>query len=231
MSSLLEDYIDRNPDSIVVLTHDSPKDTIRLYGLLTTPQLTQSMSANYGQGAKGLISRAQGMLAGVLPTGGIGGAIGGAVGAVGDVYNEYMTGQHTVMGSIKLYEGSEDVTIPINMTLFYNLMGNPSYKEMDRQLNLLSQPNVNELGLFGSNLYETAKLLEVFKLNKDALTGVLPHLLIGSWFHAKDVYVTNINKNHQTVLDEDGKPMAMTVTFNIQPYKQLTAAQLNDWIL
>lgn len=223
MSLLLDELIDRNPDALVTITHD--RLGISLVGIISDPQLVQSLSASYGDGAKGSVATASSMMGGSKNkfVRGIGSAL--------EMANKYQTSKSTLMGTLKLYEGSGDISIPFNVQFFYGWHNNPGFKEMDRQFNLFTQPRKISGGFIGSNLYTASELAKTLALNTEALKGRLPNVSLGSWFLATDVYLTSISKNMSTVLNEDGKPAALQVTFQISPYRQLTAEELSNWIL
>ena len=222
---LLDDYLSRNPDSLVTITHD--RLGIGLTGIISDPQLTQNLSASYGQGVQSAVTGAAGSLFGGA------GKLGGILASATSALSSHLTSKHTLMGTVKIYEGSGDVSIPFNIDLFYNWGGNPDYKAMDLQLNLLTQPRVlnDGLGLLGSNLYEPSDLLGLIRLNTELLKGKLISVSLGQWFLAKDVFITGISKSASTVLNEEGSPISLRVSFQIEPYRQLTAQELNEWII
>lgn len=220
---LLDDFVSRNPDSLVTITHG--RSGVSLTGIISNPELSQTLSAQYGDGAKGLVGKAGSFLSGKNNR------FAKGAGMILDGINSYNTSKDTMMGTVKLYEGSGSISMPFNVTIFYDWQGNPGFKDLDLQLNLLTQPKLNPGGLLGSNLYDIKTLTSILATNYNALQGKLIYVTLGDWFRAKDVYITNLVKNSSTILNEDEYPMAMNVTFNIEPYRQLTAQELNEWIL
>jgi hypothetical protein len=225
---LLDDYLKRNPDSLVTITHEK----IRLAGILTDSQLVQSLSATYGNEILGnfgvagssLSARGEGMS-------GKKGAFTRVMGAGMSAAGSYATSKHTLIGTVNTYEGSGEINIPINCTLFYDWAGNADFKGVENSLNLMTQPKIYPGGLMGSNLYEPDDLLALATLNYDLFKGKLLQVRIGEWFLATDVFATSLNKNYITNANEDGKPVAIQVSFQIKPYRQLSAEELTDWIL
>lgn len=234
MSLLLDDYIKRNPDSLCTISHD--RLGIKLSGIISDPQLIQSLSAQYGNSMVSNVSSAGGYMQATgdkLDSKGKGKMANFSrnVGSALSMFGSYATSQHTLMGTIKTYEGSGDINLPVNMTLFYGWGGNPEFKEMDKKLNLITQPLIHSGGLLGSNLYESEDLLQLALLNTDLFKGKLLSIRLGSWLLAKDCFMTSLNKNYHTNTNEDGKPIAVQISFQITPYRQLSAEELSSWIL
>ena len=227
---ILDDYIQRNPDSLVTVTHD--RLGIKLSGILSDSQIVQSLSASYGNSIWGNVASAGQSLS----SAGEGnpskkGRFSKFAGSGMNVLNSYATSQHTLMGTVKTYEGSGEINLPVNITVFYDWGGNPSFKEVENWLNLMTQPKLNMGGLLGSNLYEPDDLLQLALLNTNIFEGKLLNVKIGSWLLATDVFATSLNKNYIANTNEDGKPIAIQVSFQINPYRQLSAEELTNWLL
>lgn len=230
MSLILDDYLKRNPDSLVTVTHD--RLGIKLAGLLSDAQLVQSLSAGYGNSILENIGTASTALSSFgqgMP--GKKGAFARVAGAGLSAAHSYATSQHTLIGTVQTYEGSGEINIPVNMTIFFNWAGNPSLKEVDNWINLLTQPKVYIGGLLGSNLYEPTDLAKLALLNTNLFKGKLINIRLGNWMLATDVYVTSVSKNFLTNTDEDGKPIALQLSFQIKPYRQLSAEELTAWLI
>ena len=231
MSSLiLDDFLNRNPDSIVIITHD--RLNIRLVGLLNDSQVVQALSAQYGNSIWGGAGSVGGSVSNYGST--VGGKKGGFASAMGSTISamsSYATSQHTLMGTVKTYEGSGELNLPVSMTCFFDWAGNPDMKKVDKWLNFMTQPKVNIGSLLGSNLYEPDDLLELATLNVNLFEGKLLNVMIGSWLFATDVYATSLNKNYLANTDEDGKPIAVQLSFQINPYRQLSAEELTNWLI
>lgn len=227
----LKDYRDRNSDSIVTVQHPK-RDDIRFEGFFSIPQLTQNLSAMYGQGVKELLGTAGNSMQQNSGKAGKGARFVNMAGMAMNAAHSWQTSQNTIAGTVMLYEGSSTISIPVDMTIFPGFGINPSYKELDLMMNKLTQPKLYADNILGSNLYDSPELWEtVLTLDYNALTGKLPMVSIGEWFHAKDVYITNLAKNSSSILDEDGVPAYISVSFNVQPYRQLTAEELNSWLV
>ena len=41
--------------------------------------------------------------------------------------HSYATSQHTLIGTVKTYEGSGEINLPLNITCFYDWGGNPDF--------------------------------------------------------------------------------------------------------
>lgn len=227
---LLDDFLSRNPDSLVIITHD--RLNIRLAGLLSDSQVVQSLSAQYGNSiwnGVGAVGSAMSSFGQDNPSGK--GKFAKVAGAGVNALTSYATSQHTLIGTVKTYEGSGEINLPINLTCFYDWAGNPSFKEVEKWINLMTQPKIYMGGLLGSNLYEPDDLLNLAILNANLFEGKLVNVMIGGWLFATDVFVNSLNKNYLANTNEDGKPMAVQLSFQINPYRQLSAEELTGWLV
>ena len=102
---------------------------------------------------------------------------------------------------------------------------------MEQWINLMTQPKIHIGGLLGSNLYEPDDLLNLAILNTNIFKGKLLNVRLGNWLLATDVFATSVNKNYIANTNEDGKPIAVQLSFQINPYRQLSAEELTDWLL
>lgn len=227
---LLDDFITRNPDSLVTVTHD--RLGIKLSGILSDSQIVQSLSASYGNSIWGNVaSVGQSMSSAGEGNPSKKGRFSKVAGAGLNAVHSYATSQHTLIGTVKTYEGSGEINQPVNMTCFYDWGGNPSFKELEQWLNLMTQPKIYMGGLLGSNLYEPEDLLNLAILNTNIFEGKLLNVRIGNWMLATDVFVTGLNKNYIANTNEDAKPIAIQLSFQINPYRQLSAEELTNWLL
>jgi hypothetical protein len=238
---LLQDFINRHPDSLCSVNCSTAG--ISLTGILSDPYLTQGLSAEYGQGFKGLIgslggamsSTGQGMQNANLAAGKKGGMAGGALDLGGQLMSRvggYATSKHTLLGTVKVYEGSSDISLPISMLVFPDIMGNGGTKSIDLQINKCTQPKILTGDILTSYFYDMSELEKIPTGNGSLnfFKGKLPTVALGEWFLAPDVYITNVGKGTSTILDEDGKPIAINWNFQITPYRQLSAEELSDWV-
>lgn len=233
--SLLDDFAERHPDTLLTITHPGNANIpggLRLTGILSDATVVQELSVQYGDGAKALVAGvgqsisdagadAKGKVG--MMTQGLGKLVGGG--------GSYLTDRRTMIGNMDLFESTGKINQTFNAQFFYGWHDNPSFKQMDLYFNYLTQPTIDSAGFLGSNLYTTADLGDIMALNKDALIGKLPVVSLGQWFRATDVYLTSISKQNSAILDEKGYPMSMQVSFSISPYRQLTAKELNAWLI
>lgn len=234
-STLLDDFAARSPDSIITITHPgnaNMPDGILLAGILSDATVIQELSVQYGDGAKALTANIGSAITGAV--GGMGGKMGMMASGAGKLVSgagSMMTDKRTMIGNMDLFESTGKVSQSFNAQFFYGWHRNPSYKQMDLMFNFLTQPTLESTGFLGSNLYTSADLGDITTLNYDALKGKLPTVSLGNWFRATDVYINSISKQQSAILDENEYPMSLQVSFTITPFRQLTAQELNKWIV
>jgi hypothetical protein len=144
-------------------------------------------------------------------------------------------GLESVTSTVKTYGSSNETSFSLTLNIYPGKFGNPSsFQEISRQISKLTQPKF--LGsLMTSYLYDNKKLEDLLNpLNVTSsykiFDGDLICITIGNWFYGCGFFCTSSNENYSTIVDESGKPLALTWNATFTHYRIMDANEIANLI-
>lgn len=220
-------------DYIVQVVNSKTGDVIT--GLYADDSFSFSSGANIGGD----------FVAGAIE-GGIKGALNGGADAAGAALNKKFGGQtgsvlagvakdainanyKTLLSTFQGYDGSSYNPFEVRLIIFPKV--GETYSDLIYKLAKFTQPNTEADGsvILQSYLYDKIDSLETLTA-KDPFKGNLLHVSIGDWFFATGLFCSGISFTLSKFVDEDRKPIYLSVGISFIPYRVLNAKELSSWM-
>jgi len=136
----------------------------------------------------------------------------------------------SVYEMIKTYDGSNDMSISLSVLVVPGKFGMPSdYSSIMSAISKLTLPQVDN----NIMLSQIAPPSKVKDLSNDwkSLDGLLCGISIGSWFHTNPIFwCTGASMSYSTMIDTQGRPSHLTISFSFEPYRPVINDDVAGWI-
>lgn len=156
----------------------------------------------------------------------------GRIPILGKMAQDFISSTKTVNNTINLYESPSDISISFTMNIIQGVNnGSKSYSDLELMLNKLTQPDLD--GSEGALLPYMYSLEDLAPLQTGSYSGLdakMASISIGDWFTADKLRINNATRAYSTILNEQGKPLFMSLQITASPYRALSAEEVTKWI-
>jgi len=136
----------------------------------------------------------------------------------------------SVYEMIKTYDGSNDMSISLSVLVVPGKFGMPSdYSSIMSAISKITLPKISN-NIMMSQIVSPSNMKNL-ATNWKALDGLLCSVNIGSWFHTNPIFwCTSASTSYSTIIDTQGRPSHLTISFGFEPYRPVTDDDVLSWL-
>jgi len=136
----------------------------------------------------------------------------------------------SVYEMIKTYDGSNDMSLSLSVLVVPGKFGMPSdYSSIMSAISKLTLPKISN-NIMLSQIVSPMKMKDL-ATDWKALDGLLCGISIGSWFHTNHIFwCTSASTSYSTMIDTQGRPSHLTISFSFEPYRPVTNEDVLSWM-